>query len=139
MRASAGPFTLAHPQRARREGVTGYVARGLAVAERLLEEEDVAPTPEAREACSRLFDAVDGLWPSGVHLPRPHICAPGHGDVSLEWSEADRRLIVTVLSDGLVRLFHATVRDRRPTDARTISQPSPEQTLHALQWLAGAS
>ena len=138
LRSSAEPFTLAHPQLARGEGVTGYVARGLAAAQRLLEEDDVAPTPKARVACSRLFGAVDSLWPALVRPPRPHTCAPGHGDISLEWSEGDRRLIVTVLSDGLVRLFCATVKDQRPTDARTISQPSPEETLGALQWLMGA-
>jgi len=116
-----------------------YVERALTIAEEDLEEGEVAPTPRAVQAAREHFRQVEAQWPAGSPIPLPHVCAPGDGDISLEWAIGNRRLFVTVYPTGLIRAFCAEVRDGRAADPRTTSDPAPDDTVSSLLWLAGAA
>ena len=120
-----------------REGLGAYLERALSVAAEDLEEGDLPPTPAALQAFHEHFSTVEAESSLEAPVPQPHLCLPGNGDISLEWSEADRRLYMSVFSDGLIRLFRATVRDSRAADSSTVSGPSPREVVAALQWIAG--
>jgi hypothetical protein len=98
--------------------------------------DEVAPTESAQQACRRHLAAVADDWPAGSRFPLPRVSGSGDGDLLCQWRKGDRKALVVFMRDGEVRAFTARVEEGSTVDTRATSDPSPAETLDALDWLA---
>src|ERR1700722_8645656 len=74
-----------------------------------LEEDEAAPTQEARSACHRILQNVEAIWGGSGLMPLPTVTSAGEGDIFCQWVRSDSIAYIDIESTGATRLFYKVV------------------------------
>jgi hypothetical protein len=122
------------------------IAMSQTIAERLkrrlarlsqdLEPDEVPPAEAAQHQCLEKLAAAADSTPPGRVFPFPHIGTAGEGDLSCEWRANERIILLLIAPSGDMAMHQMEMAAGQVSVWQTVSQPTPEDVLAAVEWLA---